>query len=609
MIRQPPLRWRSRPLRTVAPEDVPALMRQLAPAAALTRAPGEEPAAEIELPALPGTPHGKAAVLLRAAAEVEHALMVQYLYAAYSLATTDSTIATVAVEEMSHLMTVQNLLRCIGEPPHLLRQDDADLDEDQRLFPFRFTLEPVSAASLAKYVVAESPDTGPPGAAPPEIVPEVLATITTLATGAETVPIHRVGVLYALLGVVFADEQALTGHPGDPWYDAVRLVAAEAAEEYGSGTLHLPDDAFDAASAANQGSDPDWDRTRATTDRFFRVHLVTSRDSSLEALRDIGLQGEGPAQVPGEKSHFQRFYDLFVSYFGNDGTGGGPPAGVRAVPAGPVIRIDPGGIPAADAITEATSAKWARLADMRYALLVGVLERFLLEPPADRAFLRGWCFAEMAAMRSLGAQLREMPRTTNVDASDASAALPFTAPQWPDGGVQWTDLAAAYTASRDHLDTLLAAEPVDTRRHTLLSELRASDDRKQAECTARAAGGTQRSRTDEVRDVLDWTAGAGNPSHAGDTENLRFWNKPHEEFTDVDLGLGPMTKVPPATEDDPDPVAPLIQVLTPNASGTAFMPRNRRSLAEGSTELELVRRWVADGAPDTPAPTATEEER
>ena len=80
------------------------------------------------------SPSDKAKILLESAAEVEHALMVQYLYAAYSLkgkvksATLTRpgdwddesgqswplTLLAIAREEMGHLMTVENLLLLLG---------------------------------------------------------------------------------------------------------------------------------------------------------------------------------------------------------------------------------------------------------------------------------------------------------------------------------------------------------------------------------------------------------------------------------------------------------------------------------------------------------------
>src|SRR4051812_16396249 len=81
----------------------------------------------VEIPDLSGWPgpRDKARILLETAAEVEHALLVQYLYAAFSLRGSEevsdpdqqsalndwfSVLHRIAREEMGHLMTAQNLL-------------------------------------------------------------------------------------------------------------------------------------------------------------------------------------------------------------------------------------------------------------------------------------------------------------------------------------------------------------------------------------------------------------------------------------------------------------------------------------------------------------------
>src|SRR4029077_16718683 len=63
-------------------------------------------------------------------------------------------ILGIAKEEMGHLMTVQNLLRCLGGPLNLDRED---FPGDSEFYPFPFKLEPLTRQSLAKYVYAESP--------------------------------------------------------------------------------------------------------------------------------------------------------------------------------------------------------------------------------------------------------------------------------------------------------------------------------------------------------------------------------------------------------------------------------------------------------------------
>ena len=75
--------------------------------------------------------------MLCEAAELEHGIMCQYLYAAFSLKQTEdegltkqeaaatqrwrTKISHVAAQEMLHLSLVQNLLSAIGGAPHLSR--------------------------------------------------------------------------------------------------------------------------------------------------------------------------------------------------------------------------------------------------------------------------------------------------------------------------------------------------------------------------------------------------------------------------------------------------------------------------------------------------------
>lgn len=103
--------------------------------------------------------------LLHAAAEIEHALMTQYLYAAFSLKPIYQAIAGhgspnthdllgVAIQEMQHLGKVNQLLVALGAAPTLIRED---FPYEPDIYPFRFQLEPLSRASLAKYVWTEAP--------------------------------------------------------------------------------------------------------------------------------------------------------------------------------------------------------------------------------------------------------------------------------------------------------------------------------------------------------------------------------------------------------------------------------------------------------------------
>ena len=106
------------------------------------------------------SPHEYAIFLLHIAAELEHVLMVEYLYAGFSLggpqvpaehqkavAEWRETILGIAKEEMGHLMTVQNLLRCLGGPLNLDRED---YPWDSEFYPFPFKLQRLTRESLAE---------------------------------------------------------------------------------------------------------------------------------------------------------------------------------------------------------------------------------------------------------------------------------------------------------------------------------------------------------------------------------------------------------------------------------------------------------------------------
>jgi Ferritin-like len=104
--------------------------------------------------------------LLREASEIEHALLVQYLYAALSVTSqypqvsgtpgfpNAQNLVGVALQEMQHLHTVNKLLVTINASPGLVSQD---FPYEPDIYPFPLNLEPMSPLSLARYVYAEAP--------------------------------------------------------------------------------------------------------------------------------------------------------------------------------------------------------------------------------------------------------------------------------------------------------------------------------------------------------------------------------------------------------------------------------------------------------------------
>ena len=403
----PSLRWKRYDVPVRGPSPLRAVDAAAAPPAAMT---------SVHLPDLTEwpAPIDKARILLESAAEVEHALMVQYLYAAYSLRDRDEVaepaqqdaldpsidgawprvLLDVAREEMGHLMTVENLLLLLGFPPNLERED---FPPRKDLYPFALHLERLSQRSLAKYVVAESP-AGATG----------IDDVVALARESAGQDINRVGVLYGLLGLVFTAERAGGGSGDAAWDEMVATLAEAAYQQAPPEAWHLPDDAFHPASVDQQGAPEDWQVSG------LRVHRVADRAAAVQAIRDVGEQGEGPTGGDAP-SHYARFLAM---YRGGAGLPPFPADGewtpTRDVPTDPTV----------EALADPRTRRWAELADLRYALLLGFVEDLLL-PGARRPLLVGWIFAEMRSrLAVIARRLTTMPR----GAGGGVAAVPFTLP-------------------------------------------------------------------------------------------------------------------------------------------------------------------------------------
>ena len=111
--------------------------------------------------------------MLREAAEIEHAICCQYLFAAFSLKRSideglterqlpmveswRSTILEIAAQEMMHLALVNNLLSAIGGAPCLSRPN---LPQQGRRYPpgVQFALVPFSEKALRHFLYLERPE-------------------------------------------------------------------------------------------------------------------------------------------------------------------------------------------------------------------------------------------------------------------------------------------------------------------------------------------------------------------------------------------------------------------------------------------------------------------
>jgi hypothetical protein len=349
----------------------------------------------------------RAAMLLHVGAEIEHALMVQYLFAAYSLGgpqvppalqpqvrAWQETILGIAKEEMGHLVTVQNILTAIGAPLNLDRED---LPWGTPFYPFAFTLEPLSERSLAKYVVAESPQTGWEG--------EEADRIRALADqGGE--PVVPVGILYGEIGALLGDE----GRIDEADFQAQTLPYQASWDEWGRGYR-----------GGKRGLPPELSNVTGVPGPDVLVLTAYSRASAVEALHEVGEQGESLDEAPDlddETSHFRRFLTIFQQYeaLSDD---------ERRQVVRPLQEN-----PRADRFASEEATLWGHLFNLRYRmLLVNLAHAFELAGPATespRGLTIHRTFREMYNLRTIAGFLVALPATEAADGP--RAAPPFEMP-------------------------------------------------------------------------------------------------------------------------------------------------------------------------------------
>jgi hypothetical protein len=320
--------------------------------------------AETKLPRFAGakTPKEEAIGLLRIAAEVEHALMVQYLYAAYSLADNadpmfSTCLRTVAKEEMGHLVTVQNLLMLLGKPPHLDRDDLLPASGTE---PLPFALEPVSPTLLAKYTLVEAPLYDDLGNDYKRGVDKAIAKIPQTTRE----KINRVGALYTMLYWLFQP----TDNPEGPWKLDAQAILQIPTRPSLSGWHVGPQDFVSANRLPGiQATAAEW-KTGGSAAKIYVMPAV-DKDSALDALYHIAAQGEGLVGADMQQSHFQRYLAAFEAAEQN-----APP--IRNIPSLPNTQKSASSIPKLEAGRIKTEAglAWARVFNLRYAILLALID-------------------------------------------------------------------------------------------------------------------------------------------------------------------------------------------------------------------------------------------
>lgn len=306
---------------------------------------------ECGTPGLEGVSAKEEAIeLLKLAAEIEHALMVQYLYAALSVPPTGpntkawTTLMTIAEQEMGHLISVQNLLLAIGGSAAFhFGRDRIRVTNPEN--PMPFMLERVSSTALAKYLAVEMPA---------EVPASLKARVEPLVKIAEEegAKPHSVGALYAKLFWLF--------QPDDEPHQPLGLEPSAPAGLLAKRHLKSSDFIGQAERERFQATRGDW--VRGSVSEFILGDSIGDAKSALGLISEISKQGEG---LEGQDaSHFEGFLALSEAL-----VSGAVP--VVELPSTPVASLPPPlDARSSTPIANVYARAWAELFDIRYGLLV-----------------------------------------------------------------------------------------------------------------------------------------------------------------------------------------------------------------------------------------------
>jgi Ferritin-like len=400
-------------------------------------------------PSVPGVePLEEAQIILSAGAEIEHSLLVEYLYAAWSLGTNPAAgiVTGIAIQEMCHLITVQNLLMFAGNHPSFSRQDQ---DPAPCLDPFPFSLRPFAKDVLEDFLLAEMPPLDDMDPRDKAIMLPIIASHSRPGPS-----VNPVGLIYAKLYWLFQKDDT-------PTIDWPQL--AKSPLERG---LHI-DEFPGAASAATFQADPQEGVWHLGSDRDGVFMKIDSRDTALKAIFAIAAQGEGlvsppPKQpaAPPAPSHFSTFMGIYRNTdFAH--------LSLPKWPTDPFVANQPGS--SGTQITHPLAAALCRVFDRRYQILLASLRAALSHDrsSAQDDFVRNkyvtWAFQEMlGSLKSLVGAISNLPCTQGGSVAELAAAPTFNLAglQLPDdAGALDGVLSKLHQAADADITVALAAGP------------------------------------------------------------------------------------------------------------------------------------------------------
>ena len=326
--------------------------------------------------------------MLCEAAELEHGIMCQYLYAAFSLKQSQDEgltaaeekavqrwrkqISHVATQEMLHLSLVQNLLSAIGAAPHLSRPN---FPQPASHYPagVQLMLLPFGAQALRHFMYLERPEGMD------------LEDAVGMAAFHRAAPAMQHGEI-----VPRGQDFATVGH----LYRSIEAGIARLAEKYGERSLFV--------------GPP---RAQATQPYFGWPELVAVTDvaSAQRAIDEILEQGEGP-RGNWQDAHFGQFVAILDEYVQLRG------ANPAFNPVRPVVQVNVRPAERDTDIALASDPVTRRVMDLfnvSYEILLLMLQRFFAHTEETDPQLKALADATLAlmfgAIKPLGDLVTRLP--------------------------------------------------------------------------------------------------------------------------------------------------------------------------------------------------------
>jgi hypothetical protein len=180
--------------------------------------------------------------LLKEASEIEHSLMIQYLFAAFTLKPKYAALAGppepssdgllgIAIQEMQHLAIVNKMLVALGSRPNLDRQD---FPNEPDIYPFPLSLERLTRRSLARYTYVEAGRGSIPVEGQLNESDQLLCDGLTAELGVNTELNHVAGLYGIIIDHVqnMVDENTLHLDASDEWLDQLNYIMIEGEENH-----------------------------------------------------------------------------------------------------------------------------------------------------------------------------------------------------------------------------------------------------------------------------------------------------------------------------------------------------------------------------------------